>query len=63
MNDFEVAILPPNEVDKVTDVEESLDDDMRVLSVSDVAGNVEFSSTIDNAEEEHPHPHLDHARQ
>lgn len=54
LNDIEVTILPPDEVDEMTDIEEGLDDDMGVLPVSDVAGQVEFSCTIDNAEEDHP---------
>ncbi|GBP64909.1 hypothetical protein EVAR_49202_1 [Eumeta japonica] len=47
LNDIEVAILPPDEVDEVTDIEEGPDDDMGVIPVSDVAGQVEFSCTID----------------
>ncbi|GBP67840.1 PiggyBac transposable element-derived protein 1 [Eumeta japonica] len=47
LNDIEVAILPPDEVDEVTDIEEGLDDEMGVIPVSDVAGQVEFSCTID----------------
>ncbi|GBP47088.1 hypothetical protein EVAR_96043_1 [Eumeta japonica] len=46
LNDIEVAILP-DEVDEVTDIEEGPDDDMGVIPVSDVAGQVEFSCTID----------------
>ncbi|GBP16400.1 hypothetical protein EVAR_9982_1 [Eumeta japonica] len=42
-----IAILPPDEVDEVTDIEEGPDDDMGVIPVSDVAGQVEFSCTID----------------
>ncbi|GBP24077.1 hypothetical protein EVAR_27300_1 [Eumeta japonica] len=47
LNDIEVAILPPDEVDEVTDIEEGRDDDMGVIPVSDVTGQVEFSCTID----------------
>ncbi|GBP29245.1 hypothetical protein EVAR_20608_1 [Eumeta japonica] len=47
LNDIEVAILPPDEVDEVTDIEEGPDDEMGVIPVSDVAGQVEFSCTID----------------
>ncbi|GBP84664.1 hypothetical protein EVAR_58887_1 [Eumeta japonica] len=54
LNDIEVAILPPDEVDEVTDIEEDPDDDMGVIPVSDVAGQVEFSCTIDNVDEDHP---------
>ncbi|GBP31109.1 PiggyBac transposable element-derived protein 1 [Eumeta japonica] len=54
LNDIEVAILPPDEVDEVTDIEEGPDDDMGVIPVSDVAGQVEFSCTIDNVDEDHP---------
>ncbi|CAG5037738.1 unnamed protein product [Parnassius apollo] len=36
LNDIEVAILPPDEVDEMTDIEEGHDDDMGVLPVSDV---------------------------
>ncbi|GBP88386.1 PiggyBac transposable element-derived protein 3 [Eumeta japonica] len=54
LNDIEVAILPPDEVDEVTDIEEGPDDDMGVIPDSDVAGQVEFSCTIDNVDENHP---------
>ncbi|GBP12528.1 hypothetical protein EVAR_10202_1 [Eumeta japonica] len=54
LNDIEVAILPPDEVDEVTDIEEDPDDDMGVIPVSDVTGQVEFSCTIDNVDEDHP---------
>ncbi|KAL4714191.1 hypothetical protein ACJJTC_008545 [Scirpophaga incertulas] len=54
LSDIKLAILPPDEVDEVTDIEEGPDDDMGVLPVSDVAGQVEFSCTINNAEEDHP---------
>ncbi|CAH2098249.1 unnamed protein product [Euphydryas editha] len=53
LNDMEVTILPPEVVDEMTDMEEGPDDDMGVLPVSDVAGQVEFSCTIDNVAE-HP---------
>ncbi|GBP28437.1 hypothetical protein EVAR_93384_1 [Eumeta japonica] len=39
--------ISPDEVDEVTDIEEGPDDDMGVIPVSDVAGQVEFSCTID----------------
>ncbi|CAG5000859.1 unnamed protein product [Parnassius apollo] len=51
LNDIEVAILPPDEVDEMTDIEEGHDYDMGVFPVSDVAGQVEFSCTIDNVAE------------
>ncbi|CAG5041403.1 unnamed protein product [Parnassius apollo] len=54
LNDIEVAIFPPDEVDEMTDIEEGHNDDMGVLPVSDVAGQVEFSCTIDNVAENHP---------
>ncbi|KAL4719517.1 hypothetical protein ACJJTC_008306 [Scirpophaga incertulas] len=54
LSDIELAIFPPDEVDEVIDIEEGPDDDMGVLPVSDVAGQVEFSCTINNAEEDHP---------
>ncbi|CAG5023338.1 unnamed protein product [Parnassius apollo] len=54
LNDIEFAILPPDEVGEITDIEEGHDDDMGVLPVSDVAGQVEFSCTIDNVAENHP---------
>ncbi|XP_044735345.1 piggyBac transposable element-derived protein 3-like [Chrysoperla carnea] len=54
INDIDVVILPPDEVDEMTDIEEGPDDDMGVLPVSDVAGQVEFSCTVDNIEEGEP---------
>ncbi|XP_022817936.1 piggyBac transposable element-derived protein 3-like [Spodoptera litura] len=54
LNDIEIAILPPDAVDEMTDIEEGPDDDMGVLPVSDVAGQVEFSCTIDSGAENHP---------
>lgn len=50
----ELAILPSDEVDEMTDTEEGPDDDMGVLPVSDVAGQVEFSCTMNNVEEDRP---------
>ncbi|CAG5034184.1 unnamed protein product [Parnassius apollo] len=41
LNDIEAAILPPDEVDEMTDIEKGHDDDMGVLPVFDVAGEVE----------------------
>ncbi|CAG4993180.1 unnamed protein product [Parnassius apollo] len=53
LNDIEVAILPPDEVDEMTEIEEGHDDNMGVLPVSDVASQVEFSCTINNVAENH----------
>lgn len=39
---------------ELNDIEDGADDEMGVLPVSDVAGQVEFSCTIDNVEEDHP---------
>lgn len=54
INDIDVVILPPDEVDEMTDIEEGPDDDMGVLPVSDVAGQVEFSCTVGNIDEGEP---------
>ncbi|CAB3237624.1 unnamed protein product [Arctia plantaginis] len=53
LNDIEVVILVPDEVDEMTDIDEGPDDDMGVLPVSNVPGQVEFSYTIDNDEEDY----------
>lgn len=53
LNDVEVAIFPPVEVDEITDIEEGIDNNMGILPVSDVAGQVEFSCTIDNLQGNH----------
>lgn len=42
-DDIEVAILTPDEVDEMTDMGEGSDDDMIVVPVLDVAGQLEFS--------------------
>ncbi|CAB3261696.1 unnamed protein product [Arctia plantaginis] len=53
LNDIEVVILVPDEVDEMTDIDEGPDDDMGVLPVSNVPRQVEFSYTIDNDEEDY----------
>lgn len=55
LDNIEVAVLPPEEVDQMTDMEKC-PDDIGVVQVSDLVGHLEFSCIIDNIEEDHNIP-------